>query len=98
MTMSLRDVPDDQFFCLVGADRHDWVPYQKPRRYEQWGIRVNKRCSRCGKETILIFDRRGVLAARYYTKPDNHIKITVPYNADDVRVEYARRLNQQMRG
>lgn len=89
---TLRDVPDDQLHCMVGGFNHPWEAISKPVKMGQWGRRRNDICPRCGKERTTIRNVMDKTAARYYTTPAWHVKVSTPFDSYDVSEEIARRM------
>ena len=89
--VALQDLSDQQFFCLRGADLHQWQRVTKPVKAGRWGWRTHKRCTACGKEKEIIHNTTGRDPVVVYTTPKWHLKVTEPYTTDDVRAEYLAR-------
>lgn len=89
--ITLHDLSNEQLGCMRGADGHLWDTIQRPVREGSWGHRVFKRCARCSKGKIQIFNIFGQEAAAWYETPDWHLKVTVPYDTADVRLEWLTR-------
>jgi len=93
---TLRDLPDEIFYCLRGARGHVFDEYQPLGRRTQWGQPVEYRCLRCGKLRHDIYDSTGNLSWRGYDKPKGYPEIP-PHTADDVRLEVIRRATERRR-
>ena len=92
---TLRDLSDEQLFCMAGGFNHHWEAISKPVKQGRWGRRRNDLCTRCGKERTTVRDIHDRTAARYYSQPSWHLKVTVAYDSYDVSEEISRRLSSR---
>jgi hypothetical protein len=90
----IRKIPLEHLMCREqNHDMQYYIPLDKTKLRAPWGVRVRKRCTRCGAERPMIIDSTGAISVSTYDYSDAvTYEDAKHFTRTECRAEIARRI------